>query len=218
MFRFLGSTKIPLRDLSSGQVRSLPSRNVPLVNESGQNIGVSLTNTRNYKTISFKKPNNNASNLFISGYNQPYDWLWSSSQCYTGPQRPSSRRCHNWCWYCHLNLKWDTAVGKSLLRVESLILHHVVFLLIRRWRGEWYDFTRWGPKWLYSVPLIPRSAQEPPQAAGQGTESPPTSRQTSGLSGKLDCFRWRVTQLLPTPTTLRNKILILRSRTNLVPV
>lgn len=41
MSRFLGATKISLRELSSGQVRSLPSRNVPLVNESGQNIGVS---------------------------------------------------------------------------------------------------------------------------------------------------------------------------------
>lgn len=38
--RFLGSTKIPLRDLTTGRARSLPSRNVPLVNESGQNIGV----------------------------------------------------------------------------------------------------------------------------------------------------------------------------------
>uniref|UniRef100_A0A7N8YQ95 Myoferlin n=1 Tax=Mastacembelus armatus TaxID=205130 RepID=A0A7N8YQ95_9TELE len=31
--------KIPLRDLASGQVRSLPSKNVPLANENGQNIG-----------------------------------------------------------------------------------------------------------------------------------------------------------------------------------
>uniref|UniRef100_A0A3P8S2L3 Myoferlin n=1 Tax=Amphiprion percula TaxID=161767 RepID=A0A3P8S2L3_AMPPE len=40
--KFLGSTKISLRDLAAGQVRSLPSKNVPLVNESGQNIGVSF--------------------------------------------------------------------------------------------------------------------------------------------------------------------------------
>uniref|UniRef100_A0A8C3AYY4 Myoferlin n=1 Tax=Cyclopterus lumpus TaxID=8103 RepID=A0A8C3AYY4_CYCLU len=40
--RFLGSTKISLRDLASGQMRSLPSKNVPLVNASGQNIGVSF--------------------------------------------------------------------------------------------------------------------------------------------------------------------------------
>ncbi|XP_029933511.1 myoferlin-like isoform X2 [Myripristis murdjan] len=40
--KFLGSTKIPLRDLATGQVRSLPSKNVPLVNESGQNIGATI--------------------------------------------------------------------------------------------------------------------------------------------------------------------------------
>uniref|UniRef100_A0A8C4IEL0 C2 domain-containing protein n=1 Tax=Dicentrarchus labrax TaxID=13489 RepID=A0A8C4IEL0_DICLA len=40
--KFLGSTKISLRDLASGQVRSLPSRNVSLVNENGQSIGVIL--------------------------------------------------------------------------------------------------------------------------------------------------------------------------------
>lgn len=40
--RFLGSAKISLRDLATGHVRSLPSKNVPLANESGQNIGVSL--------------------------------------------------------------------------------------------------------------------------------------------------------------------------------
>ncbi|KAI3363230.1 hypothetical protein L3Q82_011863, partial [Scortum barcoo] len=31
--KFIGSAKIPLRDLASGQVKSLPSKNVPLVNE-----------------------------------------------------------------------------------------------------------------------------------------------------------------------------------------
>ncbi|XP_011602470.1 myoferlin-like isoform X3 [Takifugu rubripes] len=40
--KFLGSTKIPLRELSSGKLRSLPSRNVPLLNESGQNIGATI--------------------------------------------------------------------------------------------------------------------------------------------------------------------------------
>lgn len=40
--KFLGSTKIPLKDLAAGQVRSLPSKNVPLVNESGQSIGASI--------------------------------------------------------------------------------------------------------------------------------------------------------------------------------
>ncbi|XP_065805381.1 myoferlin isoform X2 [Labrus bergylta] len=40
--KFLGSTKISLRDLATGQVRSLPSKNVPLVNEKGQNIGATI--------------------------------------------------------------------------------------------------------------------------------------------------------------------------------
>lgn len=39
--RFIGSAKVYLNDLASGQVKSLPSKNLPLVSESGQNIGVS---------------------------------------------------------------------------------------------------------------------------------------------------------------------------------
>uniref|UniRef100_A0A665W7Z6 Myoferlin n=1 Tax=Echeneis naucrates TaxID=173247 RepID=A0A665W7Z6_ECHNA len=37
--KFIGSTKVSLRDLATGQMRSLPSKNVPLVNENGQDIG-----------------------------------------------------------------------------------------------------------------------------------------------------------------------------------
>lgn len=40
LFRFIGSATIPLRDLASGHTRSLASRNVPLVNEKQQAIGV----------------------------------------------------------------------------------------------------------------------------------------------------------------------------------
>lgn len=39
-FRFIGSAKISLRDLASGQVKSLPSKNVPLINEKQQAVGV----------------------------------------------------------------------------------------------------------------------------------------------------------------------------------
>uniref|UniRef100_A0AAQ5Z706 C2 domain-containing protein n=1 Tax=Amphiprion ocellaris TaxID=80972 RepID=A0AAQ5Z706_AMPOC len=76
--KFLGSTKISLRDLAAGQVRSLPSKNVPLVNESGQNIGVSFI----LSVSSYLKNllNNGPSNNFLPGYNQPRDWLRSSSQ------------------------------------------------------------------------------------------------------------------------------------------
>ncbi|KAM8729757.1 myoferlin-like [Acanthopagrus schlegelii] len=56
--KFLGATKISLRELSSGQVRSLPSRNVPLVNESGQNIGATIN-----LVIGYDPPPNAVPNL-----------------------------------------------------------------------------------------------------------------------------------------------------------
>ncbi|XP_059215641.1 myoferlin [Centropristis striata] len=40
--KFIGSTKISLRDLSSGQLKSLSSRNVPLLNEKQQSIGATI--------------------------------------------------------------------------------------------------------------------------------------------------------------------------------
>ncbi|XP_068440047.1 myoferlin-like isoform X2 [Clinocottus analis] len=56
--KFLGSTKISLKDLASGQMRSLPSKNVPLVNESGQNIGATID-----LVIGYDPPANAAPNL-----------------------------------------------------------------------------------------------------------------------------------------------------------
>uniref|UniRef100_A0A3B3TZD4 Myoferlin n=1 Tax=Poecilia latipinna TaxID=48699 RepID=A0A3B3TZD4_9TELE len=38
--KFIRSAKISLRDLASGQVKSLPCKNVPLINEKQQNVGV----------------------------------------------------------------------------------------------------------------------------------------------------------------------------------
>lgn len=38
--RFIGSAKISLKDLASGQARSLPSKSIPLINEKKQEIGV----------------------------------------------------------------------------------------------------------------------------------------------------------------------------------
>lgn len=46
--RFIGSAKVYLKDLASGQVKSLPSKNLALVNESGQNIGVSALTSQFY--------------------------------------------------------------------------------------------------------------------------------------------------------------------------
>lgn len=40
LFRFIGSAKISLRDLATGQTKSLPSRNIPLFSEKKQEIGV----------------------------------------------------------------------------------------------------------------------------------------------------------------------------------
>uniref|UniRef100_A0A665VQX8 Myoferlin like n=1 Tax=Echeneis naucrates TaxID=173247 RepID=A0A665VQX8_ECHNA len=40
--KFIGSAKISLRDLASGQVKSLPSKNVPLLNEKQQAIGANV--------------------------------------------------------------------------------------------------------------------------------------------------------------------------------
>nr|XP_019938680.1 PREDICTED: myoferlin-like isoform X3 [Paralichthys olivaceus] len=57
--KFLGSTKISLRDLASGQVRSLPSKNVPLVNESGQNIGGTINLVVSYDPPPNATPNPN---------------------------------------------------------------------------------------------------------------------------------------------------------------
>lgn len=40
LYRFIGSAKISLRDLGSGPARSLPSKNVPLLSEKQQAVGV----------------------------------------------------------------------------------------------------------------------------------------------------------------------------------
>ncbi|XP_056153667.1 myoferlin-like isoform X2 [Lampris incognitus] len=55
--KFLGSTKISLKDLATGQVKSLPSKNVALLNESGQNIGATIN-----LVIGYDPPANTASN------------------------------------------------------------------------------------------------------------------------------------------------------------
>nr|XP_057917197.1 myoferlin-like isoform X2 [Doryrhamphus excisus] len=62
--KFLGSTRIPLRDLASGQLRSLPSKNVSLVNESGHSIGATI-------------------NLVI-GYDPPANAMLNSNESHDG--------------------------------------------------------------------------------------------------------------------------------------
>ncbi|KAF6728418.1 Myoferlin [Oryzias melastigma] len=55
----IGSAKIPLRDLASGQLRSLPSKNVPLLGENGQNIGGTINLVVAYDPPANAAPNPN---------------------------------------------------------------------------------------------------------------------------------------------------------------
>ncbi|XP_058476456.1 myoferlin-like [Solea solea] len=57
--KFLGSTKISLRDLASGQTRTIPSKNVSLLNESGQNIGATIDLVIGYDPPPNAAPNPN---------------------------------------------------------------------------------------------------------------------------------------------------------------
>ncbi|CAJ1080777.1 myoferlin-like isoform X3 [Xyrichtys novacula] len=55
--KFLGSTKISLRDLATGQARSLPSKNVPLANENGQATGATIDLMVSYDPPANANPN-----------------------------------------------------------------------------------------------------------------------------------------------------------------
>ncbi|XP_026886964.2 myoferlin isoform X1 [Electrophorus electricus] len=55
--KFIGSAKISLRDLASGQSRSLPSRNVPLINEKKQDIGATISLVIGYESPASAVPN-----------------------------------------------------------------------------------------------------------------------------------------------------------------
>uniref|UniRef100_A0A673CJ86 Myoferlin-like n=1 Tax=Sphaeramia orbicularis TaxID=375764 RepID=A0A673CJ86_9TELE len=55
----IGSAKILLRDLASGQVKSLPSRNVPLINEKQQTCGATINLVIGYEPPASSTPNLN---------------------------------------------------------------------------------------------------------------------------------------------------------------
>ncbi|XP_077482691.1 myoferlin-like isoform X3 [Stigmatopora argus] len=61
--KFIGSTRIPLKELSSGQLRSLPSKNVPLVDEDGHNIGATVNLTIGYDPPLKANPNTDESHV-----------------------------------------------------------------------------------------------------------------------------------------------------------
>ncbi|XP_028983374.1 myoferlin [Betta splendens] len=56
--KFIGSTTVSLKDLASGQLKALPSRNVPLMNEKQQAIGATIN-----LVIGYEPPANTAPNL-----------------------------------------------------------------------------------------------------------------------------------------------------------
>ncbi|XP_058507903.1 myoferlin [Solea solea] len=56
--KFIGSARISLKELANGQVRSLPSKNVPLVNEKQQAIGANIN-----LLIGYEPPANTTPNL-----------------------------------------------------------------------------------------------------------------------------------------------------------
>ncbi|XP_037133650.1 myoferlin-like isoform X2 [Syngnathus acus] len=55
--KFIGSTRIPLRELASGQLRSLPVRNVHLLDENGHNIGATMNLVVGYDPPPNANPN-----------------------------------------------------------------------------------------------------------------------------------------------------------------
>lgn len=57
--KFIGSAKIPLRDLASGQAKSLPSRNVPLMNEKQQAVGATINLNIGYEASAKASSNRN---------------------------------------------------------------------------------------------------------------------------------------------------------------
>ncbi|KAJ8406813.1 hypothetical protein AAFF_G00297290 [Aldrovandia affinis] len=58
--RFIGSAKIHLRDLATGQVKSLPSKNLALVNEKSQDIGATINLVIGYEPPAGALPNPNS--------------------------------------------------------------------------------------------------------------------------------------------------------------
>ncbi|KAA0718022.1 Myoferlin Fer-1-like protein 3 [Triplophysa tibetana] len=57
--KFIGSAKISLKDLASGQARSLPSKSFPLINEKKQDIGAAINITIGYEPPASTVPNPN---------------------------------------------------------------------------------------------------------------------------------------------------------------
>ncbi|XP_055032052.2 myoferlin isoform X1 [Misgurnus anguillicaudatus] len=55
--KFIGSAKVSLKDLAGGQVKSLPVKNLPLLDESGKNIGANINMVIGYDPPANSGPN-----------------------------------------------------------------------------------------------------------------------------------------------------------------
>ncbi|XP_061078522.1 myoferlin-like isoform X1 [Conger conger] len=58
--RFIGSAKVYLKELASGQLKSIPSKNLPLLNEKSENIGASISLVIGYEPPAGALPDPNS--------------------------------------------------------------------------------------------------------------------------------------------------------------
>uniref|UniRef100_A0A671PGU1 Myoferlin-like n=1 Tax=Sinocyclocheilus anshuiensis TaxID=1608454 RepID=A0A671PGU1_9TELE len=61
--KFIGSAKISLKELAAGQTRSLPSKNIPLINEKKQEFGATISLMIGYEPPASTVPNPNDQNM-----------------------------------------------------------------------------------------------------------------------------------------------------------
>ncbi|TMS04767.1 Myoferlin [Larimichthys crocea] len=77
--KFIGSARISLRDLAGGQLKSLPSRNVPLVNEKQHAVGATINLLIGYEppantTPNLNEPDGDMSHVDARGSDEGDEW------------------------------------------------------------------------------------------------------------------------------------------------
>uniref|UniRef100_A0A673FXM7 Myoferlin-like n=1 Tax=Sinocyclocheilus rhinocerous TaxID=307959 RepID=A0A673FXM7_9TELE len=71
--KFIGSAKISLKELAAGQTRSLPSKNIPLINEKKQEFGATICLMIGYEPPASTVPNPNDQNMGDKGVDSDED-------------------------------------------------------------------------------------------------------------------------------------------------
>uniref|UniRef100_A0A671PQ71 Myoferlin-like n=1 Tax=Sinocyclocheilus anshuiensis TaxID=1608454 RepID=A0A671PQ71_9TELE len=71
--KFIGSAKISLKELAAGQTRSLPSKNIPLINEKKQEFGATISLMIGYEPPASTVPNPNDQNMGDKGVDSDED-------------------------------------------------------------------------------------------------------------------------------------------------